>query len=104
MVPGVNKIVHLCIWCRTLIGDVIQIELELECWFLRREENWSTGTQRKTFESKDENLQQTQLSSRMTRNPGIESMPNWWKASSTLCRLCSHVWNHAFLVDPCFFM
>ena len=39
-------------------GGTLQIELELECRFLRSGENWST--RRKTSRSKDENQQQTQ--------------------------------------------
>ena len=46
-----------------------------KCWFLRRGENQSR--RRKTFRSKDENQQQTQLT--YDAESGNRTRPHWWE-------------------------
>ena len=50
----------------------------LECWFLRREEN--RRTRRKTLGARERT--NNKLNPHMTPGPGIEPVPHWWEASA----------------------
>ena len=51
-----------------------------KCWFVRREENWST--QRKTLGA--ETRTNYKLNPLMTPRPGIKPKPHWWEVSAAL--------------------
>ena len=60
------------------LSNVSRSNWNLDCWFLRREENRST--RRKTLGA--ETRTNNKLNPHMTLSPGIEPGPHWWEASA----------------------
>ena len=73
-----------------LFSPLFPVRIEIwKCWFLWKEENWST--RRKTLGA--ETRTNNKLNPHIAPSPGIEPGPHWWEASALIT---------ALVLLPCF--